>query len=165
MKLAAPDSKNPPRRRIGAVVLIFDPEGRVLLVKPSYKEGYILPGGGVLKDEFAGDAAVRHVRIETGLNVTVSHVVAVDQVPFNPANEHQEGFNYVYDGGSVTAEEAEAVTKHDGSRGGIQASVWALPQELGDYCKPEQASRIRHGLTAMDNGYRLPAHGKPHVAA
>lgn len=86
----APDPKTPPRRRIGALVLVRDPLGRVLLVEPHYKGGWMLPGGGVRKDEPAVEAALRHLEIETGLKVSITYYVAVDQVPFNPANEYSE---------------------------------------------------------------------------
>ncbi|WP_218037921.1 NUDIX domain-containing protein, partial [Streptomyces lycii] len=39
------DHTNPPPRRLGAVVLVRDSGSRILLVHPTYKDGWILPGG------------------------------------------------------------------------------------------------------------------------
>lgn len=137
----------------------------MLLVETIYKAGCILPGGGVLKDEPAVEAAHRHLKTETGLTVTLTHYLAVDQVPFNPANEHSEGYNQVFNGGVLTPRQAEAVLAHDGSRGGVRACVWTYPDQGGEHCKPEQASRIRHALRAAENGPGLPVlfHGQPLV--
>ena len=52
---------------LGARVLAQDSEGRVMLVKPSYRQGWELPGGGVEKLETAEDAARRELAEEGGL--------------------------------------------------------------------------------------------------
>ncbi|WP_329321570.1 NUDIX domain-containing protein [Streptomyces sp. NBC_01262] len=46
MAHADTDNAHPGHRRIGALVLIRDASGHVLLVKPTYKEGWQLVGGG-----------------------------------------------------------------------------------------------------------------------
>ena len=48
--------------RVAAGVLFRDVEGRILLVKPSYKEGWDIPGGYVEPGESPKQAAAREVR-------------------------------------------------------------------------------------------------------
>ncbi len=51
----------------GAAGAVFDAEGRVLLVRHSYMDGWRLPGGGVARGERAADGALRELREEVGL--------------------------------------------------------------------------------------------------
>src|SRR2546427_4897446 len=53
--------------RIAAGVLFRDPDGRVLLVKPTYKAGWDIPGGYVEPGESPKQAALREVREELGI--------------------------------------------------------------------------------------------------
>ncbi|MCF3963640.1 NUDIX domain-containing protein [Streptomyces fuscigenes] len=63
-----------------ADALIRDPEGRVLLVEPTYKDGWDLPGG-MLEDEEPEAGMVREVREELGLEVRAGRLLVVDTVP------------------------------------------------------------------------------------
>jgi 8-oxo-dGTP pyrophosphatase MutT (NUDIX family) len=51
---------------MGAAVLFTDTGGRVLLVEPTYKDYWEVPGGAVDADESPYDAAVREVKEELG---------------------------------------------------------------------------------------------------
>lgn len=52
---------------LGVRVVVFDGDGRVLLVRHSYLPGWYLPGGGVDVGEPAPEAACRELMEETGL--------------------------------------------------------------------------------------------------
>jgi ADP-ribose pyrophosphatase YjhB (NUDIX family) len=56
----------------GAMCFIEDREGRVLLVRQPYREGWGLPGGFLKRGETAEACAVREVREEVGLDVELS---------------------------------------------------------------------------------------------
>ena len=54
-------------KTLGVRVVAFDFSGAVMLVKHTYTEGWILPGGGVEKGEQLISAAIREIREEAGL--------------------------------------------------------------------------------------------------
>ena len=63
--------------RMAAGVLFRDAEGRVLLVKPSYKAGWDIPGGYVEPGESPKQAARREVLEELGIEVPVGRLLVV----------------------------------------------------------------------------------------
>lgn len=67
--------------RPAAYAVITDDEGRMLLPHWHHETlggGWTLPGGGVEPGEHPDDAAVREVREETGYDVELTGVLAVD---------------------------------------------------------------------------------------
>ena len=67
--------------RVAAGVLFRDAAGRVLLVKPSYKDGWEIPGGYVEKDESPRAAALREVQEELGVDLDVTDLLVLDWAP------------------------------------------------------------------------------------
>jgi 8-oxo-dGTP diphosphatase len=62
-----------------AGALIFDRKGRLLILKPTYKSGWTIPGGVMEADgETPWEACRREVREECGLDVRTGHLVCVD---------------------------------------------------------------------------------------
>ena len=65
----------------GAAAAILDDGGRVLLVKENYdRRRYAFPGGAVEPGETPLDAVVRETNEETGLAVSVEHLVGLYQL-------------------------------------------------------------------------------------
>lgn len=79
------------RKRIVADVLIRDEAGHVLLVDPTYKDGWDLPGGMVEANESPRIAAARELGEELGLAVPLGRVLAVEWAPpYGPWDDRLE---------------------------------------------------------------------------
>jgi len=77
-----------PKKRMGAGALFFDKQWRVLLVKPSYKPGWEIPGGVVEQDESPASCCQREVLEELGLNRPTGRLLIVD---YNHPTETERG--------------------------------------------------------------------------
>jgi len=97
--------------RPSASAVIFDRRGRVLLQERSDGGQWGLPGGSVEIGESVTDAAIREVREETGLIVTVRRLVGVYSDPALQVVRYPDGdvwhyvnvcFECVVRGGTLT---------------------------------------------------------------
>jgi 8-oxo-dGTP diphosphatase len=67
--------------RVAAGVLFRDHAGHVLLVKPTYKDGWEIPGGYVERGESPHAAAVREVAEELGADLDIAELLVLDWAP------------------------------------------------------------------------------------
>jgi ADP-ribose pyrophosphatase YjhB (NUDIX family) len=92
------------RKRVAADVLIRDVTGRVLLVDPTYKEGWDLPGGMVEANESPQAGALRELDEELGLAPRLGRPLAIEWVGAHGPWDDQVVF--VFDGGTLAAADA-----------------------------------------------------------
>jgi len=83
---------------MGSGVLFFNGKGEILVVKPNYKEGWILPGGTVDENESPLTAAVREVKEEIGLDISKLTLACVDYTPL-VGGIKTEALQFVFTGG------------------------------------------------------------------
>ena len=86
-----------PKKRMGAGVLIRDGAGRVLLVGPTYKQSWEIPGGSVEADESPRVACAREVAEELGLRLNVGRLLCMEWQ--GPEPDRSESLMFIYDGG------------------------------------------------------------------
>jgi len=87
--------------RVAAGALFCDDAGRVLLVKPTYKEGWDLPGGYVEPGETPTEGCEREINEELGLERRVGRLLVVDWAP--SPNEGDKVL-FIFEGGSIESE-------------------------------------------------------------
>jgi 8-oxo-dGTP pyrophosphatase MutT (NUDIX family) len=66
---------------LSAAALFTDPLGRVLLVQPTYRKQWLLPGGNAEPGESPAQAWVREVGEELGVKRTPGRLLAVHWLP------------------------------------------------------------------------------------
>lgn len=91
-----------------AGALIFDRKGRLLILKPTYKAGWTIPGGVMEADgETPWQACRREVREECGLSVRSGRLACVDFRP--PRQGRPGGIRFLFDCGAFDDAELGAV--------------------------------------------------------
>jgi 8-oxo-dGTP diphosphatase len=94
---------------ISAGALIFDGAGRLLILNPTYKSGWTIPGGVMEADgETPWQACQREVLEETGLSVAGARLACVDFRP--PRDGNQGGVRFLFDCGVLTDAALSEVT-------------------------------------------------------
>lgn len=139
-----------PKKRMSAGVLLRDDAGRVLLVEPSYKPHWDIPGGSVDTDEAPWTTAARELREEIGIErvirtpLVIDHVASTDRMP--------EGIAWIFDGGPISDEDVSALSLTDPEI--LSAGLYALDEVTGKL-KPALARRLQAALDVAISGSQL----------
>ena len=99
---------------VGASTLLRDEDGRVLMVRQSYRpeKKWSFPGGGVEEGEFPAEAARRESLEEIGLDVAPGALLTVDWRPRD--GERPPLIHYIYDGGVLGVGDIARIRLQDG---------------------------------------------------
>ncbi len=87
---------------MGSGALFLDAGGRVLLVRPTYKPYWEIPGGAIEAGESPRQACQRELREELGLDVELGRLLVFDWLPAEPPRP--DGWMFVFDGGALSEE-------------------------------------------------------------
>jgi len=134
-------------KRMSAGVLYRDGADRVLLVEPSYKPNWEIPGGGVEADESPWAAAVRELAEELGWDRPVGRLLVVDYV--GAEGTRPDGVAFIFDGGVLDDGDLVGVTFPDGE---ILSAGFHTLGELRAKVKPLLAGRIAAAVDAARRG-------------
>ncbi|MGD3107757.1 NUDIX domain-containing protein [Streptomyces sp. YGL11-2] len=136
-----------PRKRVAADVLLRDPTGRVLLVKPTYKPGWDLPGGMVEANEPPHEAATRELKEELGLAVTLHEVLVIDWVA--PHGPWDDQISFIFDAGTLSEDQAAGIRPHDDE---LSEVAFLAPERAGELLRSRLRNRFQAALQALANG-------------
>ncbi len=66
-----------PKKQVGTAVLFFNTRGELLIVKPDYRDGWLVPGGSADTDESPLQCAIRETKEEIGLDLPELRLVGI----------------------------------------------------------------------------------------
>jgi 8-oxo-dGTP pyrophosphatase MutT (NUDIX family) len=120
---------------VSAGALIFDRAGRLLILKPTYKSGWTIPGGVMEADgETPWEACRREVREECGIDLRSGRLACMDFR--RPGRRRLGGIRYLFDCGQVGDE--------------TLAGVALQPEEISEY----RLAGLREALDLLRNPIR-----------
>ncbi|WP_051451894.1 NUDIX domain-containing protein [Actinospica robiniae] len=133
---------------VGAGALITDEDGRVLLVNPTYKPGWEIPGGAMDPDEYPRETVRRELAEELGLALEPGRVLVMDFILARPERP-RPGLMYVFDGGRLTAEQREAIVLQTEE---LSEFRYVAPAELDRHIGGRLLRRVRAALDRLTSG-------------
>jgi 8-oxo-dGTP diphosphatase len=105
---SAESSPGVPRIPASTGALIFDTAGRLLVLKPSYKKGWTIPGGQIESGgESPWEACRRETLEECALEVEHGRLVCVDFL--RPKPNRAGGIRFLFDCGSFASKRLDAI--------------------------------------------------------
>lgn len=130
---------------MGAGALILDLAARVLVVEPTYKDTWELPGGSVEADESPRAACVREIEEELGLTVDVGRLLCLEWQ--GPEPDRTESVMFVYDGGVLRNPDVIRLPSNE-----LASFRFVEPAELDTLMPARLARRARAALRALVDG-------------
>jgi 8-oxo-dGTP diphosphatase len=137
-----------PKKIMAAGAIFQNPDGDVLLVKPTYRDGWQLPGGVVEQGESPRIACLREVAEELGQPFSVMRPVLVDYT------RELNGFlvdhlEWIFEGEVLDAGKVESI-QVDGAE--ISEYRFASRRKIDLLVEGLHRKRIARALEAIDSG-------------
>ena len=124
-------------------------DGELLVLKPTYKAGWTIPGGQIEADgETPWEGCRREVDEETGLVVTAGRLVCVDFL--RPKPERPGGLRFLFDCGPIGDDERRGITLQAEE---ISDFRWVTAADADRLLSGPVGRRVRRGLTAVSTVY------------
>jgi 8-oxo-dGTP diphosphatase len=146
---------------VSAGALIFDSTGRLLILKPTYKSGWTIPGGVMEADgETPWDACRREVREECGIDVDSGRLACTDFRPARPGRPG--GIRFLFDCGKADDAALAAITLQpeeiaEHRLASVDTALTLLRPALRR--RVGAATRHRRRFVYLENGRRVSAIG------
>ncbi|MBO0818810.1 MAG: NUDIX hydrolase [Actinobacteria bacterium] len=143
-----------------AGALIFDRAGQLLILKPTYKSGWTIPGGVMEADgETPWEACQREVREECGIDVRRGQLVCMDFRRPRPGKPG--GIRFLFDCGAIGDGSLAAIViqPEEISEYRLAALAEALPLLRHPIRRRVRAATYAPGLVYLEDGRPVPGVG------
>lgn len=142
----ADDPLDRSRAYVAAGVLFFDDAGRILLVQPTYKDHWDIPGGYVETGETPAQAAAREVTEELGIETQVGPLLVADWAP-HP--DEGDKLLLIFGGGTLTAGQIDAIRLQADE---LASYAFRDPAEVVTFLIPRLSRRVAAAIDAHHAG-------------
>lgn len=129
---------------MGAGVILLSEAGELLILKPTYKDHWTIPGGVVDANESPREACRREVLEEIGLDISNLIFVAIDYKPEN--NERDENLQFMFAGGTLSTEQVNEIVLQEDE---ISAYQFLDPVEAAKLLGQNLGKRLPHCIEAL----------------
>ncbi|THJ44724.1 NUDIX domain-containing protein [Candidatus Frankia alpina] len=130
------------RKAVAAGCLLLDDAGRVLLVEPTYKPNWEVPGGIAEPGESPRQTAQRELGEELGLDLPVGRLICVDHLAATPRRADALRFLFAVDGPPIPVDALVLQAAE------IRSARYCTPAEVAERAAARLARRVAACLAA-----------------
>ncbi|MFI1303924.1 NUDIX domain-containing protein [Streptomyces sioyaensis] len=142
--------------RMAAGALFFDDQDQVLLVKPSYKPKWEIPGGYIERGESPLAACQREVQEELGITPGIGPLLVID---WAPSEAEGDKVLYVFDGGQLHPDDVDGIKLAPDE---LLAAEFHPAEALDELLIPRLSRRVKAAITARAQAHTAYLeHGEP----
>jgi 8-oxo-dGTP diphosphatase len=136
-----------PKKQMGAGALFFNGAGELLVVKPTYRDHWSIPGGVIEDSESPRQGCTREVLEEIGLVVELGPLLVVDYTSL--ATSPRETLQFLFYGGPLDDGDIARLVLPPAE---LSAYRFVTIDEAMASLNPRLARRLPHALDAIKTG-------------
>lgn len=130
--------KSLPRKRIVAGMVAYH-GGRLLIVKPTYRDGWLLPGGVVEAGESPAACCIRETQEELGLVLPIRRLLLVDHTA-DPGDGSGDSIQFWFGTDELSPAQLAQIALPDDE---LEAYRLVRPEDAGQFLSPRMAARLK----------------------
>jgi 8-oxo-dGTP diphosphatase len=158
--IGQPPQRALPAKRMAAGALLMNHQGDLLIVKPTYRDDWLIPGGTIEEHESPRHACVREVWEEIGLTLTITRLLCVEYQSRD--GRKSENIQFIFDGGVLTEAQIERIVIPSGELAHYRfvpypAALELLNKKLGRRITHALHARAHQQLIYLEDGSVLEA--------
>lgn len=132
-----------PTKRMAAAAILWNERGEILIVKPTYRPAWLMPGGAIEVNESPRAACKREVQEELGLTLKIGRLLNVDyQSPYDDKNESVQ---FLFAGGILNQSQIDAISLPADE---LSECRWCMPEIAYTLLFNRLAERVKHAIYA-----------------
>lgn len=135
-----------PAKPIAGGALIFDPQGRLLILKTTYRDGWIIPGGIAEAGESPRQACIREIKEELGLNIKLGGLICVDYKIAADKKIKDDSLQFIFNGGKLSPPQTKRIRLNPDEHSAI---AFVPVKQALTMLNPRLAKRIPACLKAL----------------
>ena len=133
-----------PKKQVGTAVLLFNTKGELLIVKPDYKDGWLVPGGATDDDESPLHCAIRETKEEIGLDVSKLQLVGVYYG--HKKDVYTDSLKFIFSGGVLKESQIPQIKLQANE---LETYTFLLPEEALPFLSQSLQKSVPQCLKAI----------------
>ena len=147
-----------PKKRMASTAVIRNTAGELLLVKPSYRPEWLLPGGMVEADESPHAACKRETLEEIGLDLPIGRLLSLAYQ--SKDGDYTEALMFAFDGGVLSAQQIAEIHLQANEISACQflslaAALPLLPIKMLPRITAAMAALVNGTTAYLDDGHPI----------